>query len=39
MNIPGTMERNWQWRFDWNMLKTEHIQEIKQVIQQSNRLH
>jgi 4-alpha-glucanotransferase len=39
MNTPGTMERNWQWRFDWNMLKTEHIQEIKQMIQQSNRVH
>jgi 4-alpha-glucanotransferase len=23
MNVPGTTEGNWQWRFDWNQL-TEH---------------
>jgi 4-alpha-glucanotransferase len=20
MNVPGTMEDNWMWQFDWNML-------------------
>ncbi len=39
MNVPGTMGGNWQWRFDWDALKTAHIDGIKQVIQQSNRIH
>ncbi len=37
MNIPGTIEKNWQWRFDWDALTTAHIDGIKQAIQQSNR--
>jgi 4-alpha-glucanotransferase len=39
MNVPGTMGGNWQWRFDWDALKTAHVDGIKQAIQQSNRMH
>lgn len=39
MNVPGTMGGNWQWRFDWDALKTAHIDGIKHAIQQSNRVH
>jgi 4-alpha-glucanotransferase len=39
MNVPGTMCGNWQWRFDWDALKTTHIDGIKQAIQKSNRIH
>jgi 4-alpha-glucanotransferase len=39
MNTPGTTEKNWRWRFDWDMLKAEHVKEIKQIIRQSNRVH
>jgi 4-alpha-glucanotransferase len=39
MNTPGTVENNWQWRFDWDALKTTHIEDIKLAILQSNRAH
>ena len=39
MNVPGTMGCNWQWRFDWDALKTTHIDGIKLAIHQSNRKH
>ena len=37
MNTPGTMDKNWHWRFDWSQLTPAHIAEIKQVIQASKR--
>jgi 4-alpha-glucanotransferase len=37
MNTPGTIENNWQWRFDWAQLTVVDIAEIKQVIQQYGR--
>ena len=39
MNTPGTMDKNWRWRFDWNALKSEDIDSIKQAIQRNNRAH
>jgi 4-alpha-glucanotransferase len=37
MNTPGTMDKNWHWRFDWSQLKPEHIVQIKHIIQTSQR--
>ena len=39
MNTPGTIDKNWRWRFDWNALKIEDIDSIKQAIQRNNRAH
>jgi 4-alpha-glucanotransferase len=39
MNTPGTMDKNWHWRFDWSQLKAGDIAAIKHVIQASNRAH
>ena len=39
MNTPGTIEKNWAWRFDWSQLKPEHIAKIRQTIQTSQRAH
>jgi 4-alpha-glucanotransferase len=32
MNIPGTMTGNWQWRFSWDQLTDEKINEFKHLI-------
>jgi 4-alpha-glucanotransferase len=37
MNTPGTMDKNWHWRFDWAQLKAGDIAAIKQEIQASHR--
>ena len=37
MNTPGTMDKNWHWRFDWGQLTPVDIAAIKQVIQASQR--
>ncbi len=37
MNTPGTIDKNWRWRFDWSQLKAAHIAQIKLVIQTSQR--
>jgi 4-alpha-glucanotransferase len=39
MNMPGTMQGNWQWRFNWDMLNKENIERIKHAIQHSKRAH
>jgi 4-alpha-glucanotransferase len=39
MNTPGTIEKNWQWRFDWDALDYGKREAIKLAIQQSNRAH
>ena len=33
MNIPGTVENNWLWRFNWDQVKPEHLQKIQQLIE------
>lgn len=37
MNVPGTANGNWQWRFDWSALKAENIDKIKSAINTSGR--
>jgi len=29
MNVPGTMNDNWEWRFDWNDVNEKKLQKIK----------
>ncbi len=37
MNIPGTSEGNWLWRFNWEQLDTNTPKHIKQMIENYNR--
>ena len=37
MNTPGTIENNWQWKFDWLQLQTAHISYFKQALKSSKR--
>ena len=37
MNTPGTVEANWQWRFDWAMLNAATQQQIENAIAQTLR--
>lgn len=37
MNVPGTIEGNWAWRFDWNQINLDHINHFSTAIQQSGR--
>lgn len=32
MNIPGTTERNWQWRFNWDQLNDEIIKTFSHLL-------
>lgn len=32
MNTPGTIEGNWQWRFEWEQLKPEAIGKLSHLI-------
>ncbi|MFP4458539.1 MAG: 4-alpha-glucanotransferase [Candidatus Zixiibacteriota bacterium] len=29
MNVPGTAKGNWQWRFQWDLIKQSHIAMLK----------
>lgn len=31
MNTPGTTEGNWRWRFEWDWLKEEQIEKLRQL--------
>lgn len=37
MNIPGTPSDNWEWRFDWKMLKKKHRRFLKEITLRYNR--
>jgi len=37
MNTPGTVVDNWEWRFDWKMLKDKHKKFIKKLTKKYNR--
>ena len=32
MNIPGTTEKNWQWRFEWSQLTDDMVREFTSVV-------
>ena len=37
MNLPGTSDGNWAWRFDWSMLGSEHTVRLGQIAASSGR--
>ena len=37
MNLPGTTEGNWAWRFEWSMLGSEHAQTLARMAAASGR--
>ncbi len=39
MNIPGTMQGNWQWRFQWKQLHEDMTKKIQSLIAKSHRKH
>jgi 4-alpha-glucanotransferase len=38
MNLPGTVEGNWQWRFTWEQLANIDCGDLKERIQKAGRL-
>ena len=32
MNVPGTIEGNWIWRFNWDQLTEQRIQRLDYVV-------
>ena len=32
MNIPGTTEKNWQWRFEWSQLTDDMVREFTSAV-------
>jgi 4-alpha-glucanotransferase len=38
MNTPGTIEGNWEWRYEKNQLTIEIIKRMKRLTKESNRL-
>lgn len=38
MNLPGTMEGNWQWRFDWMQVESDLAERIRHRVVMYNRL-
>ncbi|MDR9435919.1 MAG: 4-alpha-glucanotransferase [Thiohalophilus sp.] len=38
MNTPGTMEGNWQWRFDWEQLPADLSQKLRHLLHLYGRL-
>ncbi len=38
MNIPGTMEGNWEWRFDWSQMDPELASRLRHKIAMYGRL-
>lgn len=37
MNLPGTVEGNWQWRFDWDQLPDELVPRLRTMLQRTRR--
>ncbi len=37
MNIPGTMDGNWQWQFDWSQITSDLAVDIQQKIEKAKR--
>jgi 4-alpha-glucanotransferase len=39
MNVPGTVEGNWQWKFDWSQVNEQYCRDLQTQLQQYGRLH
>lgn len=37
MNIPGTIEGNWAWQFDWDQLTAKHIYQFSEALRRADR--
>jgi 4-alpha-glucanotransferase len=37
MNLPGTLDGNWRWRFDWPMLPADTARRLGEVAASSGR--
>jgi 4-alpha-glucanotransferase len=31
MNVPGTVEGNWTWRFDWPMVQVDSADKLRKL--------
>jgi 4-alpha-glucanotransferase len=38
MNLPGTTEGNWNWRFDWDQLEEDLAPRIRRRLEMYGRL-
>jgi 4-alpha-glucanotransferase len=38
MNTPGTIEGNWQWRFQWEQLSHERAVRLGHLVKMFNRI-
>lgn len=39
MNIPGTIENNWKWQFDWHQVPEDLADKIYRLVEESERLN
>ncbi len=39
MNLPGTMEKNWSWQFQWEQLTDDITSKYQQLLQASHRIN
>lgn len=37
MNVPGTIEGNWNWSYSWDQLDTKRVEKMKTFIDSTNR--
>jgi len=38
MNVPGTIDNNWEWAFEWQQLESVSVTNLRHMIEQSDRL-
>lgn len=38
MNMPGTVEKNWAWKFNWDQVPANLVQDVKSLLEKYNRL-
>lgn len=39
MNVPGTIEGNWHWRFDWHQVQAATLTRLREQLQHYQRYH
>jgi 4-alpha-glucanotransferase len=37
MNIPGTIDDNWQWQFQWQQISREKMQQMRELVKRAGR--
>jgi 4-alpha-glucanotransferase len=38
MNVPGTINGNWEWAFEWQQLESDSVKMLRRMIVMSERL-